>query len=119
MVFATKWHLMTYFLMCTQGGHPSHRDAGPLTGWLGLSQEGRASYREAGPLTVRSGRSEGGRASYREAGPLTGRPGLSQAGVPPEFLDLPHLPETHFYPIFRHTKKHFYPVLASFSSRKP
>ena len=73
MVFATKWHLMTYFLMCTQGGHPSHRDAGPLTGWLGLSQEGRASYREAGPLTVRSGRSEGGRASYREAGPLTGR----------------------------------------------
>ena len=66
MVFATKWHLMTYFLMCTQGGHPSHRDAGPLTGWLGLSQEGRASYSKVRPLRGRPGLLQGGRASHRQ-----------------------------------------------------
>ena len=56
MIFATKWHLMTYLLIClSQGGLASHREAGPLTGRPGLLQGGFASYREAGPLTGRLG----------------------------------------------------------------
>ena len=73
MVFATKWRLLTYLLIClSQGGLASHREAGPLKGRPGLSQGCLASHREAGPLTGRLGLSQGGRASHREAGPLTG-----------------------------------------------
>ena len=35
-----------------------------------------------------------------------------EAGVPPEILDLPHLPKMHFYPIFRHKNAILPPVLA-------
>ena len=78
MVFATKWHLMTYLLIClSQGGRASYREAGPLTERPCLSLAGRASHREAVPLTKRkAGLLQGGWASHREAGCLTGRPGL-------------------------------------------
>ena len=59
LVFATKWHILTYLL-------------------TSLLQGGRASDREARPLTGRPGLSQGGRVSYREAWPLTGMPSLSQ-----------------------------------------
>ena len=44
--------------------------------------------------------------------------GLLPAGVPPEILDLPHLPKMYFYPIFRHKNTILPPVLAFFSPQK-
>ena len=87
MIFATKWHIMTYFLIClSKGGLASHRRARPLTGKPGFSQGGRASHREAGLLTGRPCLQQEGRASHRESGPLTESlclskrgPGLSQS----------------------------------------
>ena len=58
-----------------------HREAGLLTGRLGLSPEGRAFHREAKPLTGELGLPQGDQVSQRKAGPLTGRPGLSQGGL--------------------------------------
>ena len=68
--FATK---ITVISFCDKMA--SYREAGPLTGRLGLSQGGRASHREAWPLTGRPGLSQ-------EGGLLTERPGLSQGGQP-------------------------------------
>ena len=99
VVFATKWHLMTYFpihlsRVCTvkpgllQGdrasqrglllrGKAAQRKARPLKGRPGLSQGGQTSHSKTGPLTGRLGLSQGDWASQREAGPLRGTLGLS------------------------------------------
>ena len=43
---------------------------------------------------------------------------LQAAELPPEILDLPHLPKMHFYPIFRHKNAFLPPVLAKKNLKK-